>query len=724
MKLEPALFLTGFGVIVSANLLGIPSIPYNRSSEASGHFQLSEIEVVGVDARHSDARDEHGMTLIPPTLRDFASTFVHDLESVLGIRADLRDGSGEKGVFLTLDDKPDYTDAAGRQTSEGYTLTTNESGVFIAGASPLGVFWGTRTVLQQAALNGSIAYGRGRDAPAWGERGMMLDAGRHYYPKEFLVELCSYMSYFKQNVLHLHLSDNLFFNKAYSREQALHVDAWFRLWSDSKDVVGLNSRRNESYTRADFDEMQQACVSRGVTILPEIEAPGHALSIVQWRPQLGLDGDLSLLNISHPETIPTMEMIWSEFLPWFQSKTVSIGADEYEGPVNDYNLFVNSMNGFIRDKANKSIRIWGTFPPRYEDGYENINRQVSIQHWSYRDDNPYRDYIKNNYTVVNSMDEFYVVNKWGVYPNSINLAKTFHGNPDDDGPWHPNIFNTTVASDNPGRDEPLVLGAVAALWNDYGQNATVVSEAFYAWRNGLPALADKQWGGELGRQQFDDVFPKLQPHIPAQNLERSIPSKEGDVIFDYDLTQESVSDRSPNGYDAKTDCHFRNSSLHVTPTCSLTTPWKSKGRDYTLTLKLKVGELADATNTTLVIGSDSVLMLTPNITLFSSGNFYRLNSTVPIGEWFELNLLGRGNRTFASVKSAEGGEEGGEEDKKKKKEKKMKEKKKAVKEEEFLTKMGINGKRIHWDVMAIEAPIERVTGWTGEIKGMSLTRRA
>ncbi|RDA95629.1 hypothetical protein CP533_1142 [Ophiocordyceps camponoti-saundersi (nom. inval.)] len=704
MKVEAAIFLSGSGAVL-ANLLGIPSVPYNASS-ASETFQLSEIEVVGVDARHSDARDEHGMTLIPPTLREFATTFVHDLETVLGVRAELKDGDGarnQKGVFLTLDDKPDYTDAAGRRTSEGYSLTTNESGIFIAGASPLGVWWGTRTVLQQAALNGSMTHGRGRDAPAWSERGMMLDAGRHYYPKDFLIELCSYMSFFKQNVFHLHLSDNLFINKAYNREQSLRVDAWFRLWSDRKELAGLNTRRNESYTRADFEEMQRACVARGVTILPEIEAPGHALSIIRWRPQLGLSNDLSLLNISHPETIPTMKLIWTEFLPWFHTKIVSIGADEYEGPVKEYNLFVNTMNTFIREKSSKSIRIWGTFPPRHEKGYENVNREVSIQHWTFHEDNPLHDFIQNNYSVINSMDGFYVVNKYGVYPNSIPLAKTFHGNPEGGGPWYPNIFNTSRASENAKRDDPLVLGAITPLWNDYGPNATVYSETYYAWRQGLPALADKQWGGDLSRRQFEDVFPKLLPQIPAQNLERRIPSKEGDVIFDYDLTEESVKDLSPNGYDAETDCSFRNSSLHITPECSLVTPWQSKGRDYTLTLRLKVDELTDPTNTTLVTGSDSILMLTPNITLFSSGNFYRLNSTVPIGEWIELSLLGRGNRTFTSVKASE-------ERKKKKKEKKEKNKS-AVREEEFLTKMGINGKRFHWDVMAIEAPIEKVTGW-------------
>lgn len=269
----------------------------------------------------------------------------------------------------------------------------------------------------------------------------MLDAARHYYPPDFLIEMCAYMSFFKQNTFQVHLSDNLYNNvDIYSRERSLDLYARFRLWSEDEAVAGLNKYKNESYTRAQFDEIQSACAARGVTILPEIEAPGHALAFVQWKPELGLADDLSLLNISHPETIPTMKAVWSTFLPWFHSKTVHIGADEYTAEVNDYNRFVNAMADHIRTEADKSIRIWGTFPPNYTDpAYINIYKNVSVQHWEFFEDNPYYDYIRNNYTVLNSDDTFYVVNKWsGSYPQEVNVSATFIGNPNTGGGlWYP-----------------------------------------------------------------------------------------------------------------------------------------------------------------------------------------------------------------------------------------------------------------------------------------------
>ena len=138
---------------------------------------------------------------------------------------------------------------------------------------------------------------------------MMLDAGRHFYPKEFLGEMCAYMSFFKQNTFHLHVTDNLNSKVGNSLARTYKLGAWFRLWSDNKDLDGLATMRNELYTCEEFDEIQKTYTTHSVTILPEIEAPGHALHIVQWRPQIGFDTDLTLLNISHPDMIPTMKLI-------------------------------------------------------------------------------------------------------------------------------------------------------------------------------------------------------------------------------------------------------------------------------------------------------------------------------------------------------------------------------------------------------------------------------
>lgn len=539
----------------------------------------------------------------------------------------------------------------------------------------------------------------------------MLDAGRHFYPPSFLTELCAYMSFFKQNTLHLHLSDNLYNNvDIYSRERSLDLYARFRLWSDAEDLAGLNKYRNESYSREEFDEVQSSCAARGVTIIPEIEAPGHALVIVQWKPEIGYSTDLSLLNISHPETLPTMKTIWAEFLPWFHTKVVSIGADEYTGPSTDYNTFVNAMAEFIGAEENggKFIRIWGTFPPIENGTYENVYQNVSVQHWEYFEDNPYYDYILNNYSVVNSNDDFYIVNKWappGGYLNHINLTKTFIGTPPDGTYWRPYVFDQSNATNNPPESNGLVLGSIVPLWNDYGANASVYSEAYYAWRDGIPTLADKQWGGNLSSSDFGSVFETLHAVVPGQNLDRTIASV-SDVIFNYTVTDSGLEDTSANNFSITTDCTTSGEAVLLTPSCAITTPHSSKGRNYTLTLSgLTIASLDDPTNATLLTGSDSTLMLMPNITFFAGGNYFRLNSTVPLNETVDLSIIGRGNKTYASVESATHGV--------------------LVDEEEFLAVMGINGLYHHWAEIAFEAPLKTIggdgSGWSGKLGGFSLT---
>jgi hexosaminidase len=313
--------------------------------------------------------------------------------------------------------------------------------------------------------------------------------------------------------------------------------------------------------------------------------------------------------------------------------------------------------------------------------------------------------------MINSNDDFYIVNKYappGGYLNTINLTKTFHGSPDQ-GFWRPNMFDQHNATDNPPASNPYVLGAIAPMWNDYGANASVYSEAYYAWREGIPALADKQWGGNLSEAAFGAIFDVLHAKVPAQNLERTIPSQ-SDIIFNYTLAElgsvamSSIADTSGNAYTAHTDCSGAEDStgmpaLSVSDGCSLVTPLDSKGRNYTLTVSLLIDSLTNPTNATLLSGRDSVLMLTPNITMFAGGNYFRLNATVPQGTWFDLALIGRGNRTYAAV---DGGPE-----------------------MEFLTQMGINGVSFHWAEIAFEAPLAVLggpdSGWSGLLGGMSLT---
>jgi hexosaminidase len=199
-------------------LVGIPTVPFTSTGDT---FNTTSITGIVVDSVLANSTDKHGWTEIPPTLGEFSQLFADDWNKLTGcsVSVKLLHGNAlyaaeqDSAVLIIAVDQSltGSVDAAGRSTSEGYTIeVSNSTGVKVTGASALGAWWGTRTLLQQAILGkGLIATGNGLDAPGWNTRGVMLDGGRHFYPIDFLKELCSWLSFWKMNTLHLHLSGKI-----------------------------------------------------------------------------------------------------------------------------------------------------------------------------------------------------------------------------------------------------------------------------------------------------------------------------------------------------------------------------------------------------------------------------------------------------------------------------------------------------------------------------------
>ena len=132
-----------------------------------------------MDYRYENAVNTEGETLIPPTLMSFAKTFSSDLEASLNLKVPVVTGNAAtaNSIFLTIGtNSSQFLDAAGRPTSEGYSIDVTSQGIVITGASPLGAWWGTRTILQQGVLvdNMQLSLGSATDSPGWGIRGTFV----------------------------------------------------------------------------------------------------------------------------------------------------------------------------------------------------------------------------------------------------------------------------------------------------------------------------------------------------------------------------------------------------------------------------------------------------------------------------------------------------------------------------------------------------------------------
>ncbi|KAI0145276.1 glycoside hydrolase family 20 protein [Xylariaceae sp. FL1272] len=619
--LKGLLFWSVTTIVAGLQILPPPS---NTTLTSGSGLSLNTITpTIYITSSLASERDTDGLTLIPPSGKDFAETFLSDLNQAssqtwtLKIVDTLPDA---EGIYLDVhNDTSSFTYANGESTSEGYTLSVSSSGAHITGSGARGMFWGTRTLLQfhvTANATSTIPSQSIGDVPAYATRGFMLDAGRKWYSPSFLKELCSYASFYKLSEFHYHTSDNYPLNRGHN-ESWNEVYSQFSLHPENDALLGIVQRPNETLSRADFEDLQSHCASRGVTVVPEIEAPGHCLSITKWKPELALPTKKDLLNLTHPDSIPTVKAIWTEFLPWFQTKEIHIGADEYDSTLaDDYIHFVNEMSDWVNSTSGKKVRIWGTYEPPSTPDLA-ISKDVVIQHWQYGQSDPVQ-LSTDGYGFLNTEDWWAYMSLKNdhmpilpaPYPQFFNETRVLNFGGQSDWQWSPELVNFQNLTEQVSPDVKGLKGAFLAAWNDNGPDASTQLEAYYAIRRGIPLVGARSWSGsagpELDTTSLESSIDFLAPLAPAQNLDRHIPGSGKLISWTRNTTSE---DEVKLGYG-------------------------SKGMNYTLTLFV--------TGPFILSSSDTQLVFSPSgeLSFIADGWTYPLRS-VSENDGFEPGLPGR-----------------------------------------------------------------------------------
>ena len=236
---------------------------------------------------------------------------------------------------------------------EGYRLRVTESGVDIVAASAAGAFYGTRTLRQllpPALLRSAPARPVGTvhlegleidDAPRFKWRGLALDVARHFFPKDFILKLIDLAGLHKLNVLHLHLTDDQGWRAQIDRYPRLtQVGAWRRQSPLGHQGDGRfdGVPHGGFYTKDDLSEIVAYAARRFVTVVPEIDMPGHMQAAVASYPELGnITRQLEVftnwgisehvLNLEEPAVRFCAEVL-EEIMDIFPGPYVHIGGDE------------------------------------------------------------------------------------------------------------------------------------------------------------------------------------------------------------------------------------------------------------------------------------------------------------------------------------------------------------------------------------------------------------
>lgn len=539
--------LSALGLVLQlSNAFQLLPPPLNTSSAPSEirYDSVLSSKTIFIYNSFASTRDTDSLDAIWPRADQFAEVFRQDISVITGSEWTLKQidelCENDRGIVLGAfrGDKTEVVYENGDPTEEGYEIEyhpTNGS-IYIGGTGARGLFWGTRTLLQQLLFGAveesrSFSVGNIVDAPAYPTRGFMLDAGRKWYALDFLKDLCTYASFYKMSEFHYHSNDNYPLNRGHN-ETWSEVYSQYSIRPEEPNLEGMIQRVAQTLSSAEFEDFQQHCASRGVTVIVEIEAPGHALSITKWKPEMAL-AKKDLLNLTYPETIPFVKSIWADVLPRIHASEVHIGADEYDPTLaDDYINFVNEMADWVKTNYGKRIRIWGTHEPS-----ENvtISKEIIVQHWQYGQSDPVEleaagyDYInsddkwaymslKNDHTPINPAP----------YAQFFNETRVTHFAGQAAVQWNPQYVNSVNFTMQVPSNSRHNKGAILAAWNDNGPNASTQLEAYYAIRRGIPLVGSRAWSGSRGPLLdiggLDHTIDFLSPKCPGANLDRVLPN--------------------------------------------------------------------------------------------------------------------------------------------------------------------------------------------------------
>ncbi len=260
------------------------------------------------------------------------------LKDITGISLSLASKREKKKTYIELAVSPKVKEA------EGYILTVSQKGVSIVGGSAAGVFYGIQT------LRKSILFPLSSflfppvvitDAPRFAWRGMHLDCSRHFFSTDFVKKFIDLLALHNMNRFHWHLTDD--------QGWRIEIKKWPKLISVGSQrtgtIIGTNSDIDDGipyggyYTQEEAREIVAYAAARHITVIPEIDMPGHMLAALASYPELGCTGGpyqvghywgvyKDVLCVSNERVYQFVEDVLTEIMDIFPSEVIHIGGDE------------------------------------------------------------------------------------------------------------------------------------------------------------------------------------------------------------------------------------------------------------------------------------------------------------------------------------------------------------------------------------------------------------
>ncbi|MBR5084961.1 MAG: beta-N-acetylhexosaminidase [Prevotella sp.] len=444
--------------------------------------------------------------------------------------------------------------------SEGYTIKVSNKGVVILGGSDAGVFYGVQTFRKAlpiiAADKVILPAVLVTDAPRFSYRGMHLDVSRHFFDVNFIKEYLEMLALHHINVFHFHITDD--------QGWRLPIDKFPRLTEvgayRNTTVIGRNTglynhqRYGGYYTKQELRDIVEYARQRYITVIPEIDMPGHMEAALAAYPELGCTGGPyeveddwgvfdDILCAGKEETFHFVEGVLDELMDLFPSEYIHIGGDEAprtrwkDCPLCQARIKQQGLTGDGKHSAEDKLQ--GYFMKRVEEylnqhgrkviGWDelldcDVNKSATIMSWRGQEGGIMASQMGHDVIMVPTSTSYY----------------DYYQVPEDDYWSKPLLIGGYVPLDTVYNAEPApdylspdatehIIGVQANLWTEY---IPEIELAEYQVLPRMGALAEVQW-----------TMPEkkdYKSYLQRQNKLTAIYRQQGWKYCDYSLKEKKL----------------------------------------------------------------------------------------------------------------------------------------------------------------------------------------
>ncbi|MEI6123122.1 MAG: family 20 glycosylhydrolase [Bacteroidota bacterium] len=408
------------------------------------------------------------------------------------------------------------------QEAEGYDILITTNKIIVTANNDKGLFWAVQSLRQLLPLykndEVNLPCMEIKDAPVYAWRSNMLDVSRHFFSVEYIKKHIDMLSYYKINTFHWHLTDDQGWRIEIKKyPQLTNIGAWRR------DETG--QRYGGYYTQDEIIDIVEYAHQRNVTIIPEIEMPGHCLAALASYPVLscrkrsfevanywGVINDVYCAGDENTYTF--IQDVLDEVLALFPSKYIHIGGDEVpkyrwqQCSVCQQKIKAEHLNNeqelqsYFIQRIQKYVESKGRILIGWDEILEGgVSSNAVVEVW--RGPDKANEAIANKNKIIHTL-------YFDSPMSSLNLAKTFN-------------FNPAVAN-----HKDKVLGAECPLWTE---NITEYNADYMLYPR-LQAFSELLWSGKT---DFDDFKNRLKYHYAFMDKKNILYGDENKIFLNVSL---------------------------------------------------------------------------------------------------------------------------------------------------------------------------------------------